>query len=69
MTLKLGPLPDDKPVKLTIDVPADVYRDLSAYADAHAAATGQPSPGAAKLIVPMIAHFMASDREFAKTRR
>ena len=26
--LKLGPIPDDKPVKLTIDVPPAVYRDL-----------------------------------------
>lgn len=69
MTLKLGPIADDKPVKLTIDVPADVHRDLIAYADAHAAASGQPSAGPTKLIVPMLAQFMASDREFAKFKR
>lgn len=69
MTLKLGPIADDKPVKVTIDVPADVYRDLSAYADAHATATRQASQGPAKLIVPMISQFMATDRGFAKTRR
>lgn len=69
MTLKLGPIADDKPVKVTIDVPADVYRDLSAYADAHAAATGKASQGPAKLIVPMLAQFMADDRGFAKVRR
>jgi hypothetical protein len=69
MTLKLGPIADDKPVKLSIDVPADVYRDLQAYADAHAAETGQASQGPAKLIVPMLTQFMADDRAFAKVRR
>lgn len=69
MTLKLGPIPDDKPVKLALDVPADVFRDLTAYADAHAQATGQASTGPARLVVPMLVQFMASDREFAKLRR
>lgn len=69
MTLKLGPIVDDKPVKVSIDVPADVYRDLTAYAEAHAAATGQASQGPAKLIVPMLAQFMATDRGFSKVRR
>lgn len=69
MTLKLGPIADDKPVKVSIDIPADVYRDLTAYADAHAAETGQPSQGAAKLIVPMLAQFMADDRGFVRARR
>lgn len=69
MTLKLGPIADDKPVRLTIDVPADVHRDLIAYADAHAAASGQPSAGPTKIVVPMLTLFMASDREFAKVKR
>ena len=69
MTLKLGPIPEDKPVKLTIDIPADVFRDLSAYAEAHAKATGQASAGPARLVVPMLTQFMASDRGFAKARR
>lgn len=67
--LRLGPIPDDKPVKLTIDVPPDVHRDLSLYAEAHAAAAGQESQGPAKLIVPMLAQFMAGDREFIKLKR
>ncbi len=69
MNLKLGPIVDDKPVRVSIDVPADVFRDLTAYAEAHAAAANQPSQGPAKLIVPMLSQFMASDREFAKVRR
>jgi hypothetical protein len=31
--LKLGPIADDRPVKLTIELPAAVHRDLVAYAD------------------------------------
>jgi hypothetical protein len=69
MTLKLGLIADDKPVRVTIDMPADVHRDLTAYAEAHAEATGQPSQGPAKLIVPMLVQFMATDRGFAKVRQ
>jgi hypothetical protein len=31
--LKLGVIADDRPVKLTIELPATVHRDLVAYAD------------------------------------
>src|SRR3546814_1497729 len=37
--LKLGPIDDDKPVKLTLELPASVHRDLIAYARVHAAQT------------------------------
>jgi hypothetical protein len=66
--LKLGPLADDKPVRLTVELPATVHRDLVAYAEALAKETGQPTQPA-KLIVPMIERFMATDRGFAKARR
>lgn len=65
--LKLGAIPDDKPVKLTVDLPADVHRDLAAYAEALSAQTGQKLD-AARLVAPMIARFMATDRGFAKVR-
>ncbi len=32
--LKLGPILDDKPVKLTVELPASTYRDLVAYGEA-----------------------------------
>ena len=31
--LKLSAIPDDRPVKLTVELPASVHRDLIAYAD------------------------------------
>ncbi|MEM7643881.1 MAG: DUF2274 domain-containing protein [Pseudomonadota bacterium] len=66
--LKLGPLADDKPVKLTVELPAPVHRNLVAYADLLAKETGQPVP-VDKIVAPMLARFMATDRGFAKLRR
>jgi hypothetical protein len=67
--LKLGALADDKPVKVSAELPASVYRDLVAYAEIHGRLTGQPSPEPAKLIAPMVERFIATDRGFAKARR
>ena len=39
--LKLGPLPDDKPVKVTVELPAPLHRDLIAYAEVLAQSIGQ----------------------------
>ncbi len=66
--LKLGPLPDDKPVKITVELPAEVHRDLVAYAEALAAETNQ-QVDPTKLVGPMLARFMATDRAFLKARR
>jgi hypothetical protein len=67
--LKLGTLLDDKPVKLTVDLPANVHRDLVAYAEALARETGQKIEDPAKLIGPMLARFMATDRAFKSRQR
>ena len=67
--LKLGPLPDDKPVKLSVELPAAVHRNLVLYAEVLGRSTNQSPPEPAKLIVPMIERFMAADRAFAKARR
>ncbi len=66
--LKLGTLLDDKPVRLTLELPADVHRDLVAYAQIMGHDTGQ-AVEPAKLVAPMLAKFMAADRAFAKARR
>jgi hypothetical protein len=67
--LKLGPLADDKPVKVSIELPAAVHRDLLAYADVLGRMTGRTISDPAKLIVPMIERFMMTDRAFVKARR
>ena len=67
--LKLGPIADDRPVKLAVELPAAIHRDLVAYAAALAAETGQPPMLPEKLVAPMLARFMATDRAFARHRR
>lgn len=67
--LKLGALDDDKSVKVSVELPATVHRDLTAYAEVLARETGRPTGEPVKLIVPMIERFMATDRGFAKARR
>lgn len=67
--LKLGVIESDKPVRLAIELPATIHRDLLAYAQVHAQETGQRALEPAKLIPPMLARFMATDRGFARVRR
>jgi hypothetical protein len=67
--LKLGAIDDDKPMKLTFELSASLHRDLLAYAEALARETGQNVVEPTKLIAPMLARFMATDRVFAKMRR
>ncbi len=67
--LKLAAIEDDKPVKLTIEVPAAVHRNLIAYAEAIGRESGLPAPDPTKIVVPMIERFMATDRAFARARK
>ena len=67
--LKLGAIADDKSVKLTVELPAAVHRDLLAYAEVLARETAQEITEPTKLIAPMLARFMATDRVFAKIRQ
>jgi hypothetical protein len=66
--LKLTTVPDDKPVKLTVELPAVVHRDLVAYAEVLARQTNQKVEPA-KLIAPMLGRFMSTDRAFLRARR
>lgn len=66
--LKLAELQDDTPVKLTIELPGAVHRDLLAYAEALRGQGGRQFDPA-KLVVPMVARFMSTDRAFARLRR
>ena len=67
--LRIAALVDDKPVKVTVELPAPVHRDLVAYAEILAHQSGQPVSDPIKVIVAMLARFMATDRAFAKARK
>ena len=67
--LKLTDLAEDKPIRLTLELPAAVHRDLVAYAAILGGASGKSAIAPEKLIAPMIARFMATDRAFGKARR
>lgn len=66
--LKLGALLDEKPVRLTVELPAPVHRELIAYAEVLAAETGRVTEPS-KLVAPMLARFMKSDRAFTSMLR
>ena len=67
--LKIAALNDDKPVKVTVELPATVHRDLVAHAEILARQSGQPVSDPTKVIVPMLVRFMATDRAFGKARK
>lgn len=67
--LKLGPIADDKPVKVTVELPAQLHRDLVVYAELLTRETGQTVADPVRLVVPMLERFIATDRGFTKARR
>ncbi|MFC5374801.1 DUF2274 domain-containing protein [Brevundimonas faecalis] len=67
--LKLAPIANEKPVKVTLELPAGLHRDLTAYAEILGRESNQPPTDAVRLIVPMLERFIATDRGFAKARR
>lgn len=69
-TLKLSALLDDRPVKITVELPASVFRDLQIYASLLAKTTGDATPpDPARLVPPMLQRFMATDKGFSKAKR
>ena len=66
--LKLGKLPDRKPVKITITVSAALDKKLHSYAEAYRAAYSEDEK-VNDLIPFMIEQFLDGDRGFAKARR
>ena len=68
--LRLGPIIEEKPVKLTIELPGALVRDLQDYGAVHAKLNGLPEAiPPERLIPPMIERFIRSDREVSKQRR
>lgn len=67
--LKLGPIEDDTPVKITVELPATLHRDLLEYAKQLATETNSKVAEPGKLVVPMVGRFIESDRGFARGRK
>lgn len=67
--LKLGSLIDDKPVKVTVELSSTIHHDLVMYAKVMARESGRQVEDPIKLIAPMLARFMATDRAFVRARR
>lgn len=68
--LRLGPILDERPIKVTLELSAILMRELADYARVHAKANGLTEPlPPERLIGPMIERFIAGDREFTKQRR
>ena len=66
--LKIEIIKDDKPVTMTIKLPAAVHRDLTAYA-AILKQDGGPAVDPNALVAAMLKRFMATDRAFRRARR
>lgn len=67
--LKLGAIADDKPAKVSLELPASLHRDLVAYAEVLSRESGQEVSDPVRLIVPMLQRFVATDRAFARARK
>ena len=67
--LKLSAIADDKPVKVSVELPAGLHRDLVAYAEVLSRESGRQVSDPVRLIVPMLQRFIATDRGFARTRK
>jgi hypothetical protein len=67
--LKITAPSEDKRVKVTVELPASVHRDLVAYAEILVAQNGQSISEPNKLIPLVPARFMATDRAFVRSQK
>jgi hypothetical protein len=60
--LRLRAPNNDKPVKVTVELPATVHKDLVVYAEILAREGSQPINDPVTLIAPRLVRFTATDR-------
>lgn len=65
--LKLGPLPDERPVRMQVTFTAEQHAQLAAYADAVAAESGRAIEPA-RLVPRIVERFIATDRAFSRAK-
>lgn len=66
--LKLGDVPDHKPIKLTVTLTAAQHGQLVSYAQAVAAEQGR-TVEPARLVPLILERFIATDRAFVRARK
>jgi hypothetical protein len=66
--LRLGLIEDEKPVRVTVELSSALHRDLVRYGEAIGRESGGGPVPPLRLIEPMLARFISSDRAFAKLR-
>jgi hypothetical protein len=64
--LRLTPVLDEKPVKMTVEFPASLHRALTLYAHALSKEAGGATIDSSKLVAPMIERFIRGDKAFRK---
>ncbi|KCZ55864.1 DUF2274 domain-containing protein [Hyphomonas chukchiensis] len=68
VSLKIGPLPDRTPQKMTVLVDPPIAADLEDYARIHSEVHGVEVPASA-LVPLMLETFLASDTGFRKAKK
>ena len=67
--LRLGLIIDEKPVKLTIELPNAIHQSLVEYAQLLARESGSAKIDPSRLVAPMLDRFMKGDKAFLKTKK
>lgn len=67
--LKLGAVIEERPVKVSLEIPAKLFGDLTKYAELLSRENDRNIADPTKLIVPMLERFISTDRAFVKARR
>jgi hypothetical protein len=67
--LKLSDLASEKPVRVTIEIPAQLHRELGEYARAVNGGNPEGAPTIELVMTAMLGRFIATDREYARYRR
>ena len=68
MSLKIGPIPDRAPARLTLSLAPETHALLVDYAEIHAAEHGRET-SVAELAALMIGKFLDTDAGFRRARR
>ena len=67
--LSLADIADEKPVRLSIEIPARLHRELLAYCAALGAGQTSGLPPPERVVPAMIERFIATDRSYARQRK